>query len=199
MDRQRKTIDTAQLRIDEIADNFESMWRQQQSPCIRDFVAASPLIDDPRLLIELIKIDLEYRAKTKSELPSFRELVDLYPELIEARKDDFDSLITTWKSMQPQDPVSPAINDRLPLDSQAIPPDADPVTPSFIGRFQVDRKLGTGGFGEVFLALDREINRHVAIKIPRKRVFTSSSERTRFLAEARAIGSLKHPNIIGVH
>src|ERR1041385_5453674 len=58
-----------------------------------------------------------------------------------------------------------------------------------LGPYRIESKLGEGGMGEVFLAIDTRLGRAVALKITNER-FTS-----RFNREARAISSLNHPNI----
>ena len=60
-----------------------------------------------------------------------------------------------------------------------------------IGRFQVIEELGKGGFGSVFLALDPELGRQVAIKV------MSGKEWAR--NEARSLARLRHPHIVEVY
>ncbi|MDF1745580.1 MAG: serine/threonine-protein kinase, partial [Gimesia sp.] len=69
---------------------------------------------------------------------------------------------------------------------------------STIAQFKLIKQLGQGGFGTVWLALDTELDREVAVKIPRGSRL-KSEEQERFLREARAVAQLKHPNIVGVH
>ncbi|MEZ6081734.1 MAG: protein kinase [Pirellulaceae bacterium] len=66
-----------------------------------------------------------------------------------------------------------------------------------IGRFELVRKLGRGGFGEVWEATDTHLGRQVAIKLP---LFPASEKKkiARFLTEGRAAAQLRHPNIVGV-
>lgn len=66
-----------------------------------------------------------------------------------------------------------------------------------IGRYQVVRVLGEGGMGAVYLARDPTIDRMVAIKLMLKG-FEGGEAHERFFREARAIGRLRHPNIITV-
>ncbi|MFG0268226.1 MAG: protein kinase [Rhodopirellula sp. JB055] len=59
--------------------------------------------------------------------------------------------------------------------------------------------LGSGGTGIVYQAHQRAIDREVAIKVLRRELTTDASSRGRFLAEARVIGALDHPNVIALH
>ena len=65
------------------------------------------------------------------------------------------------------------------------------------GRYAVIEKIGQGGMGAVYLALDEELGREVAIKIPNA-VEGARLER-RFQIEARAIARLEHPGIVPIH
>jgi tetratricopeptide (TPR) repeat protein len=62
-----------------------------------------------------------------------------------------------------------------------------------LGPYRIENKLGEGGMGQVFRAVDTRLGRAVAIKITREQ-FSSRFER-----EARAISALNHPNICTLH
>lgn len=66
-----------------------------------------------------------------------------------------------------------------------------------LGRFELLARLGVGGFGTVWKAHDTELDRVVAVKIPRKGNL-STMEVEHFLREARAAAQLRHPNIVPV-
>lgn len=68
------------------------------------------------------------------------------------------------------------------------------LPPAFAARFQVQRVLGRGGFGEVLLAEDLELNRPVALKSMHPGGDPSDQER--FLREARALARLDHPGVV---
>jgi serine/threonine protein kinase len=70
--------------------------------------------------------------------------------------------------------------------------------PSRIGNFEVTRQVGFGGMGSVYLGLDPELNRQVAIKVIREEVH-DQEVLDRFFREARAAAALRHPNIITIY
>lgn len=67
-----------------------------------------------------------------------------------------------------------------------------------LGHFQLLLHVGTGHFGEVFKALDTQLGRVVALKVPRTEHMDEAT-REWFLREARAAAKLRHPNIVAVH
>jgi serine/threonine protein kinase/Flp pilus assembly protein TadD len=73
------------------------------------------------------------------------------------------------------------------------------VTPgTVIGSYSVERLLGQGGMGAVYLARDTRLNRMVAIKVLADR-FGDDSARRRFQREAQTASSLNHPHLLTVH
>src|SRR6185295_16366184 len=65
-------------------------------------------------------------------------------------------------------------------------------------RYAIGNVLGQGGMGEVFLAIDEQIGREVAVKRIRAE-HPSDEELARFVREARVQGRLEHPAVVPVH
>ena len=75
---------------------------------------------------------------------------------------------------------------------------ADPhILPEQVGRYTIERFLGQGGMGRLYLAVDPVIGRRLAIKLIRDGTVDTDA-RARFMQEARAGGGLKHPNVVTV-
>ena len=68
-----------------------------------------------------------------------------------------------------------------------------------ISHYRIIEKLGEGGMGEVYLAEDKTLKRHVAIKFLSSRISVEDSDKKRFLQEARAAAAINHPNVCVIH
>ena len=68
-----------------------------------------------------------------------------------------------------------------------------------VGRFEIEKVLGQGGYARVFLAHDPHLDRKVALKIPLLKTLGDSAARLRFEREAKAAAVLSHPAIIPIY
>ena len=73
-----------------------------------------------------------------------------------------------------------------------------PPVPQQIGRYRIEKVLGEGGFGLVYLARDEQLQRLVAIKVPHTRLITEFTNAEAYLTEARTVAKLDHPHIVPV-
>ena len=93
----------------------------------------------------------------------------------------------------------------LETDDPLVRPGTNP--PAFpkssqtaLGRqYQIERELGRGGMGVVYLARDLTLDRLVAVKVVHPDLSTNHVVSARFLTEARTIAKIRHPNIVSVH
>ena len=86
-----------------------------------------------------------------------------------------------------------------PVDNYNVAPDGT----DRLGRYQLEREIGRGAMGIVYLGRDTAINRQVAIKaIPLASEFSDvelEEARSRFFREAETAGRLNHPNIVTIY
>ena len=68
-----------------------------------------------------------------------------------------------------------------------------------LGHFEILRKIGAGGMGEVFLARDERLGREVAIKTMTPELAADANRLARFAREARAASALNHANIAHIY
>ena len=90
--------------------------------------------------------------------------------------------------------LSPAFGGKAPSPT-------DPkmlATGAVLGPFQIIDRLGVGGMGEVYRALDTRLGRKVALKVLPKELLGNPEGLARFALEARSASALNHPNIVTI-
>jgi serine/threonine-protein kinase len=68
-----------------------------------------------------------------------------------------------------------------------------------LGHYEIIKPIGTGGMGEVYLAMDLKLDRQAAIKILNEKFEQDQSNLNRFVKEAKSASALNHPNIVIIH
>lgn len=130
---------------------------------------------------------------------------------LETLHDDGDSLIVTLRGGD----GAAGLDDKEGFDEEpgcrvavakalgALARSADDTTgpisealPRVIGEYEVERPLGRGGMGSVYLARHTKLGRSVAIKVLAGHRLADARMRERFDAEMQAIGRLSHPNVV---
>ena len=146
---------------------------------------------------------------------------DLSPEQWKRLRDIFDGAIALDREARAAflDRSCPAADDRARIESllaahdrantfletpaRVMVDDTDAAAAELIGTqlgsYVVESRLGSGGMGEVYLARDTNLDRHVAIKLLSTRVSRDPSRLRRFRQEANAVSALNHPNILVIH
>jgi len=100
-------------------------------------------------------------------------------------------------------PVRPGALTEL-MEALARPPEVDPEAAwvaslhpgQSVGRFELVREIGRGGFGLVFEAIDRQLGRRVALKAMRPGAHPAQLQASWLQREAEAAAQLNHPNIV---
>lgn len=161
-------------RIDEICDQFESDWKAGKKPDILDCLNVDTELPVDTLIIELIQIDIDYRRKS-GERPTARDYLAVFPE-------HSDSILR----------LSETLNL---IDHRKLEETVDGIRK--YGRYELHEELGIGAFGVVWRAWDTRLKRWVALKLAR--VGDDAAIRRLFHREARALASLKHPNVLPIY
>ena len=113
----------------------------------------------------------------------------------ERLRGEVESLLSFYESADHflESPAVGEVADRFVADSLEL------KKGDLLNHYQIIRKIGTGGMGEVYLAEDTKLERRVAIKILNAAFDEDESNLKRFFQEAKAASALNHPNIIVVH
>jgi len=145
--------------------------------------------------VERIAEDYVQRLR-RGETPSIGEYVARHPEHAEAIR----AILSAVMLVENLKPDSKAIASTYSDPSSTSSADALAVSirSGRIGRFELVARIGSGTFGTVWRAYDPELDRTVAVKIPRKEHFAPDTAEN-FLHEARASAKLRHPGIVGIH
>jgi serine/threonine protein kinase len=144
-------------------------------------------VTDPKkeLLADLLLQWEELRLRGQ-DTPA-TELAKDYPELI-------DELARRIKALKTVSWLDRPLDDDPPGDFPSGSPPHSPRT--LAGRYRLDELIAEGGFAQVYRAYDSELQRTVAIKIPKPSKLESNDA---FQAEARRVARLKHDNIVPVY
>jgi tetratricopeptide (TPR) repeat protein len=172
---------------------------------LRDRVLPFPATDRADLLVDLVAVHLtcgwetgrgflleSYVAELGTDYAEFGLLESLPIELIEAEFCARHELLALGPPPQLDDYIA-----RFPRRT-----DVEECLQSRLldgGRYTLTYCLGAGGLGRVWKAHDRQLNRHVAIKLPRPGLKSAAHIRQMFEREGRIAAGLEHPAIVPVH
>ena len=107
--------------------------------------------------------------------------------------------IEVVEQSSPSEVMCPSCGSSIQLDPDRTATFLPTTGPRRVGKFEFLEVLGVGAFGTVYKARDTQLDRLVAIKVPRAGNLASNDDIDRFLREARAAAQLKHPSIVAVH
>jgi serine/threonine protein kinase/formylglycine-generating enzyme required for sulfatase activity len=161
--------DSFYAEINDACERFEAEWRSGGQPQIELYVAKAPEGARPDLIPELLKLDIYYRRERG------------------------DTILEGYYTSRFPEHAS-LIERLLRLDRMAAA-----GHPRCVGRYRVERLVGEGGFGVVYLGHDEQLQRLVAIKVPHQVLVSRPEDAELYLAEARTVAGLDHPNIVPVY
>lgn len=87
----------------------------------------------------------------------------------------------------------------VPLEAAPQVGNTPPAGSQRIGGYRLDKLLGRGGMGQVWLALQESLKRPVALKVLSPKLASDADFVRRFQSEARAAAALHHPNVVVIH
>ena len=133
------------LKIEEISTDFELNWNSVRRKEIEHYIAASPAGLTTDIVRELVTIECELRTHA-GETPQSKEYLARFPDNQDEVGEAFEIL------------------DQLKLEStfkQSATPESE--LPKYIGDYRIVRKIGQGGMGIVYEAVQESLDRKVAI------------------------------------
>lgn len=165
-------LSDSQLKwVHDVCERYEAEFRAERSTSLIQEIEAAP-------------VDLQ--------LVLFRELIEIEFEILGSSEQASraDRYIKQYPGWQPE--VLQAMSEHA-----SAPDETCELT--HIGRYLVQRRLGSGGFANVYLAYDDRLDRKVAIKVPHRQRLIRRDDVRRYLDEAQTLASLDHPHIVPVH
>ena len=183
-DESRLSIATLR-RLNEVCEQYEAARRRDES--VRIEILIDPCRDEDRAIFlrELLYLEYEYRMQ-QGDHPTIAEYVHRFPN-------DLDTIrvVDSLARVRCRDLTGRLADEREEARF-------DTALPESIDRYEILRLLGEGNFGKVYLAYDPQIDRRVAIKVPKLDLPTGPNQET-LVREAKSLGRLKHPNIVPVY
>ena len=141
------------------------------------------------------KIEQLLQAALEREPAERRVLLDRECGGDDKLREEVESLIASAQ------PAQSFLNANALEDATVLLVDADydSLIGHQIGHYVIEKQLGSGGMGEVYLAQDLSLGRNVALKLLDPALTGDSATHMRFLREARLASALDHPNICTIH
>ena len=175
-------LSTSEVRqIDKQCDAFEIAWNSGKQPQIEDFVAGRPELESSHLFRELLKIDIECRARAGG---SIRHSQADYCLRFPIRSREIREVFSV--------PNPEAVAFGFASTVSMIPENF----PRQIDKYELLNRIGRGGMGEVYRARHVPLNRIVALKLISAKQIENPQAVSRFKREMQAVGKLSHPNIV---
>jgi tRNA A-37 threonylcarbamoyl transferase component Bud32 len=169
-------------------------WDSGSPRPLRAYLDRRPrLIGRPDILVELINQEVVLR-QMRGETPQPADYLAEFPELGEAidRLFEIHGLGSRTLELVDGTPIRSSMGERLAAWSAG---DRRPA----ISGYEIERLLGRGGMGVVYLARHLELNRRVALKLLRESRLDDPGLVARFRREAEAAARCQHPNLVQIH
>lgn len=176
---------TGQLAIVEV--DMSHRWRAACPLSSEEYLQKLPELErrpDIKLQLAVLEYQLRLQHGSSASVDSF---VTRFPDLSDQLREKLAGELTLAEGKPKPSELSTQILTSSLVDGEKV------------GRYVLVDVLGEGAYGRVFLALDMDLRRRVAIKVPAPGRFQNSTDGEIFLSEARILASLDHPHIVPVH
>jgi formylglycine-generating enzyme required for sulfatase activity len=204
-------------RVDAACDRFENDWRGGAWPCIEGYLDAVAEPARTVLFDELLELEIELRLE-KGESPTAREYRRRFPDHAEAIEAIFaeerrPGSLRSTNSIQ-VGPQSPSGAEALTSGISTVGmgpeeihdlPEVDGALGRVVGEYVILDRIGSGGMGVVYRALQRSADRVVALKLIKADWWGESTDDSRraaairFKNEAQTHARLEHDHIVPVY
>ncbi len=170
-------------------------WTRGTPHPLKSYLDRQPALRGrPSVVVELINQEVVLR-QMRGEMPRPEDYLADYPELSDSLIRLFEvhaaaSLLTEVREAEPA--VTPS------AEGSGVPRESGARLPRIPG-YQVERVLGRGGMGIVYLARHDALNRHVALKLLKDPGDDDPAHLARFRREAAAAARCQHPNLVQIH
>jgi serine/threonine protein kinase len=192
---------SGEFRVNQVHSGFAQAWKSGKRERIEDCLPRVPASEQKELLYVLILTEVELRLEAGEALDA-NEYRRRFPDQLNAVDCAFEVLnnsllgrlsptVTVIEKVG-QETGKNEFNSTDPLG------DSEP-DPESISRYTILKFLGKGAFAKVYLAHDNRLDRQVAIKVAKASQFSTTSERERFLLEARNVAKIDHSGIVRVY
>ena len=181
------------LALELAATDIEWRWRSGQAAAVEDYLAQFPeLSHEPEAIVQLAVCEYCARKRAGRAIDP-TEFLRRFPQAAQQLRTALDEATRLGTA----DPPSAAGH----AEASRSTPDGDggaAPMPQRVGHYELVRVLGGGSFGTVYEAVDVELGRRVAVKLPRHVIGPHSEVRARFVREAHNLARLSHDAIVPV-
>lgn len=198
---------------EEILIAFEDAWQSGSPPSVKDEITRFSGSDQIHLLAELVMIDFEHRCR-RGQQTNLESYFSSFPEL---REPEWQATLMAHelkiRRKTNASPTQAEIDSRFPDDTsinelhttkEPTPNQerhiASLLEPGMrVDGYQIVEQIGTGAFATVYSAVDVKLSRVAALKFLSRVGGRATDLRKRMLREAKAVASLRHPNVVPVY
>jgi tetratricopeptide (TPR) repeat protein/predicted Ser/Thr protein kinase len=193
------------------ARDLQQRWRHGRRVLVEAYLKAYPEVGTADT-VPVSLLHAEYQARLEANLPGDLEgFTRRFPRQADELRQGLSATLAlpTPRGIPGDDrtaqlPAGALTGDTPttaagPTQPLAAPPADIGQLPAQIGRYRIKKLLGTGGMGSVYLAHDSQLDRPVALKVPKFTGDDAAVALERFHREARAAATLNHPNICPVY